>query len=72
MTALRGVLCFGSMAASAFGNTPARPNAKAVRVNTLAPAFALAIVELMIAKRTRIQKMVPRPFARPSHGAPLL
>ena len=40
-------------------------------MNTLAPAFAFAIVELMIAKRTKIQKIVPTPFARPSHGAPL-
>ena len=47
-----------------------RPNAKAVRVNTLVFAFALASVELMMAKSTSAQKTPETVRARPSHGTP--
>src|ERR1019366_484184 len=56
--------------ANDFGNAPARPKAKAVRVNTLVPAMALAKVELMMAKSTRAQKTIDTELARPSHGTP--
>src|SRR5262245_25884730 len=53
--------------ASAYGNAPMRPIAKAVRLATLTPALALAIVELTMARKTKNQKMPYRSRATPSH-----
>ena len=45
-----------AMRASAYGNAPMRPIAYMVRLATLTPALALAIVEFTMARKTRIQK----------------
>src|SRR5690349_4793226 len=52
--------------ANAYGKTPMRPIAYAVRVETLTPAFAFATVEFTIARKTRIQNSPYSERAMPS------
>lgn len=46
-----------------------RPSANAIRVDTLDPALALAIVEFTTARKTRTQKIPYEAFATPCHDA---
>lgn len=51
------------------GKTPARPSAKAVRVETFEHALALAMVELTTARKTSTQNSPNEARATPSHEA---
>ena len=51
-----GERCRVDSRASAYGKAPIRPMANAVRLDTFTPAFALAMVEFTIARKTSTQK----------------
>jgi len=53
--ALTGDRCLALTRARNEGNALIRPIAKDVRLDTFTPAFALAMVELTMARKTRIQ-----------------
>ena len=61
-----GARCRNPNRASAYGKAPMRPIAYAVRVETLTPAFAFAMVELTMARKTSTQNSPYSERAMPS------
>src|SRR5258708_36147168 len=67
--ALAGERCLALMMARNEGNALIRPIANAVLLETFTPAFALAMVEFTIARKTSIQNKPYKDLAMPSQEA---